>query len=155
MTPDKEWRPPYFDSLVAFMADPTDTRTIKQFAADNNIHPDTVHQFKRKHGEQLYQAVDSTRAHYIPKLREEAFKAVFSNINKNHLDRKLALQLTNDLIERSEVKQSLSIEEKRERAKALMAMLSDKLASQKSIELSSTQIVPLVPPVINPNDNKE
>lgn len=155
MTPDKEWRPPYFDSLVSFMADPSDQRTYKQFAADVNVHEDTIHAFKRKHSKVLYEAVDSIRAQLIPKMREHAWKSVFANINKNHLDRKLALQLTNDLIERSEVKQSLSIEEKRERAKALMAMLSDKLASQKSIELSSTQIVPLVPPVINPNDNKE
>lgn len=126
-------RPAYFEELVAFMADPTDQRTVKQFAADMNVHEDTIHAFKRKHGDVLYAAVDTSRAQMIPKLREHAYKAVFANINKNHLDRKLALQLTNDLIERTEQTVKLSPEEKREKAKALMAQLSEKLSQEKTI----------------------
>lgn len=125
-------KPPYYDNLVHFMADPSDTRTIKQFSADNSIHPDTVYLFKRTHGNELNQAVISIRPLYQEKMRQRAMKAVFANIDKSHLDRKLALQLTGDLIERSEVQQTLSIEEKRAKAKALMAMLSDKLVSPSS-----------------------
>src|SRR5579864_3397646 len=123
-------RPPYFEAMVEFMADPTDQRTIKQFAADVGVHEDTIHAFKRKHSDVLYQAVEIARAQMIPKMRIQSWKAVFANINKNHLDRKLALQLTGDLIERSEVQQTIKPEEKRERAKALLAQLSERFTDK-------------------------
>lgn len=133
-------RPPYFEALVAFLADPTDERTTKQFALDNGVHEDTIYAFKRKHSTALYSAVDATRAQYIPKLRLEAYKAVFSNIKKNHLDRKLALQLTNDLIERSEVSQKLTPVERRAKIAAIMSQLSDKL-TDKVIDSKDNQVV--------------
>lgn len=121
----KEWRPEYFDNLVAFYADPSDQRTITQFALENGVSPDTVHLFKKRHSDELWAAVDSVRARYIPKLRTEAFRAVFANIKKSHQDRALALKLTRDLIDVTETKHEFkSPEEKRARIEQLMQSLS-------------------------------
>lgn len=139
----RDWRPPYFENLVKFMADPTDTRSIQDFAKDNDIDYTTVYQYKRRHPEILEQAVSSIRSQYIMKLADPALRAVFANINKNHLDRKLALQLAGLLIERSEVKQTISAEEKREKAKALMAKLSERLGTQSPIPMPDTIAIPI------------
>lgn len=123
-------KPPYFDNLVQFMADMSDTRTIQQFADENGIHRDTITKFKRNHMDVLNIAIESARALYIPKLRQAAYQALYAKLSKSDLALKLALQVTGDLVEKSEVKQSYSIEEKRERAKALMAQLSEKLGNK-------------------------
>lgn len=123
-----KWRPPYFDALVAYYADPSDQRTLEAWCEENGVTPNTIHAYKRNHPVELWTAVDNTRSVYIPKMRREAFNAVFANIKKSHLDRKLALQLTNDLIERSSTNEkALTPQEKRELAADLLAKLSAKL----------------------------
>ncbi len=102
MSVGKDWRPDYFDLLVAYYADPSEQRTIKKWCEDNNLSEDTIHQYKRNYHSTLFDAVDNVRQKYIPQIRLAAMRAVFANINKNFNDRKLALQLTGDLIERSE-----------------------------------------------------
>lgn len=127
MSVGKEWRPPYFDLLVAFMADASDQRTIKQFCIDNHLSEDTIYQYKREHKDILFTTVDNVRAKYIPEIRLEAMKAVFANIKKNFNDRKLALQLTGDLIEKTENTQIIrSPEEKRARIDELLSKLTHK-----------------------------
>lgn len=125
-------RPPYFDNLVAFLADPADERTIKQFAEDNGIHPDTVHLFKRKHSEVLYKAVDSVRAQYKPQIKIAAYKRLFKQLNKTDFALKLAFQVVDELTEKQEVTTSFkSPEEKLQQAQELIKILSDRFNAGK------------------------
>jgi hypothetical protein len=132
-----DWRPDYYDNLIAFMADPSDQRTNKQFCADNHIVEETLYQYLRNHGDQVYAEVDSVRIKYIPKIRLAAMRAILANINKSFNDRKLALQLIGDLIERTEnVNTNLSPADKRAMIADLLTKLSEKVdpASNKKAE---------------------
>ncbi len=95
-----EWRPDYFNDLVEYYADPSETRTIKAFAEEHGVIGDTIHTYVKKHGKELFEVVDKVRSLYIPRIRSAALAAVFRNVNKSFNDRRLALQYTGDLVER-------------------------------------------------------
>ena len=140
MSREKDWLPEYFDNLVSFYADPSDQRTFKKFCEDNGYNDATINQYKRVHGDILWPAVDSVRAKYIPRIRTEAYNSVFANIKKSFNDRRLALQLCGDLIERSEISNTIKTpEEKRAAIELLMSKLSEKVDSKtKSADKIST-----------------
>ena len=120
-------RPEYYGALVEFYANPADNRTLKQFAIDNGIAEDTVHQYKRRHLDEINADVAKLRDRYKPALRIAALKALFNRINKSDLAIKLAFQLTGDLIERTESKvEYMTPEDKRARIAQLLADIASK-----------------------------
>lgn len=122
-------RPAYYWDLVNFFADASDQRTLKQFALDHGVAEDAIHSYRFRHDAEIYADVEKLRAKYIPKLRAHAWKSVFANVAKNFNDRKLALQLTGDLVETTRTSLELKTpEEKRAAIAQLMAGLSARMS---------------------------
>lgn len=126
------WRPPYFQALVAFYADPSEQRTLKAFCQEYGVAENTVCVYKGKHSAELWEAVDNVRRLYIPKLRTEAFKSLFARIKKSDNAIKLALTVTRDLIELSESTTVLKTPaEKRAAIEAVITKLSANLRKER------------------------
>lgn len=126
-------RPLYYNALVAYLADPCDLRTQKQFAEDERIPQDAVTSYLHNHREELFLAAEKIRARYVPQLRTAVMKAVFKNIEKSFNDRQLVLRLLGDLVETT--KSSLEIktpDEKRALIAQLMQGLSARMSEQSS-----------------------
>lgn len=121
----EDWRPNYFDILVDFYADPTEQRTFRMFCIENKLSEDTVFQYMRVHADLFWRHVDTSRAKHNSKLRHAAYRAVFANISKSFNDRKLALQLLGDFVERTQDMAPVRTpEEKRAAIAELLAKLS-------------------------------
>ena len=111
-----------FEALVAYYADPTDQRTLKDISAAAGLDESTVHEFKTRHARTIFRAVDACLTASIPRLRAAAFKTLFQRMGKSDAALRMALQVTQDLVERSEVQQTiLTPQEKRERIAGLMS----------------------------------
>jgi arylsulfatase A-like enzyme len=79
----------------------------------------------RDHEQTFWSTVERVRSKYISKIRTQAYKSLYANISKSHLDRKLALQLIGDFVEKTEVTTDPKTqEEKKARVAELLQRLN-------------------------------
>lgn len=122
-------RPAYYQDLIAYLANPADQRTQKEFAEDHGVAHGTIVSYLCNHRQELCEMADKMRPRYLSQLRMAAFKNVYAALKSSYQDRRLALQLTGDLVEQTKTDLNFKTpDEKRAAIAQLMAGLSEKLA---------------------------
>lgn len=140
------------DSYIDFLADPTEKRTQNQFCKEVGITPGAIYAWKAKHYDFIYQEADKRRQKFKSQLRELAYKALASRLEKSDKAIELALTLTGDLDSKPEVAHyhMLNPDERTEKAKELLSRFGGKNPQPlkpTAQALTGQKAQPSIPPV--------
>jgi hypothetical protein len=128
------WRQAYLE----YKADPTDQRTLEQFADDNCIEKSAVYKWAKLNREENAKRIANLRSKYSEDLRSRAWKRLDERMEKDTKAISLVFQLLGDLVERKETTVDfMGPSEKKERIKKLLDEIRQK-AEGKTSEDGST-----------------
>lgn len=130
---------PWHDELVEMLGNPFENETLKGFAEKHDITTMTIWRYRKNHPEldaEVKMRLEKTLDH----LKPFAYRGLAAKLQKDTNALKLYFQLCGDLVERTEVTQHLSIEQKRQLAQDLMNKLSDTLISSKDALQATSQV---------------
>lgn len=112
--------PKYWNDLyIELLANPLDKRTDKQFCEENGLSISALQQWKARYRKSIFTEVDKRRREFINELRTQAFKDLASKMGKDSNALKMALQITGDLVEKSETKVEMNYADKLRRIRTL------------------------------------
>lgn len=130
----KTWHELY----VELLANPMDNRTDKKFCEEIGIDPTTLQKWKQKNRISIFGEVQRRRKAYINELRAVTYKALANKLDKDTNAIKLSLQITGDLVERSESKVEYMDEDaKKRRINALIEEIGKRKKAQSEAESGS------------------
>lgn len=107
------------DLYIEMLANPMDDTTDKDFCAEIGISVNALMKWKKAYRKSIYAEVQKRRNQHINELRAAAYKALGRKMDKDTNALKLALQVTGDLVERSESKVEMTESEKLRRIETL------------------------------------
>lgn len=97
---DRFWHHLYIES----QADPTDSRTDKQFCEDAVLDYYAFCSWKKKYRPFIFREVEALRRNYKNEMRSKIYKALMKKLDSDTNAIKLLAQLMGDLVEKTEVK---------------------------------------------------
>ena len=125
---DNAWHEAYLEMC----ADPTDHRTLRQFAMDNKIDPGNLSRWRKANRNAIAYEVDRRRKEYVSEIRTMAWKALEKRMAKGS-DKSIenCFKLIGDMVEKSKTEIDYRTpEDKRERVNQLLKDVLAKKASQ-------------------------
>lgn len=145
----------WHELYIECQASPLDQRTDKEFCEENKLHIQTLMGWKRLHRKSLYDEVQRRRTQYINEMRSVAYKHLNSMCKKDVNAIKLLMQLTGDLVEKSQTLHEFAgnREEKIARINNLLKEANDKAKTWKKVQ-DSQGATDAVPPSPNVSDGK-
>ena len=123
----------WHELYVEMLANPMDSRTDKQFCAEIQLNESTLKFWKHRYSKAIYSEVQKRRKDFINEMRARAYKALGKKMDKDTNALKLALQITGDLVERSEVKAEMTHDDKLRRINNLL----DRIGKKKTVWTAS------------------
>lgn len=112
----------WHELYVEFLADPFDSRTLKDWAFEQKIDPSTVCRWKSKHKAQIYAEASRRRKTMIEEIRSENWKNLMGRAKKDTKAIELTFKLLGDLVEKSETTHTyMKTDEKKTRITELLA----------------------------------
>lgn len=97
---DRFWHTLYIES----QADPTDSRTDKQFCEDAILDYYTFSSWKKRYRSFIYREVEALRRNYKNEMRSKIYKSLMKKLDSDTNAIKLLAQLMGDFVEKTEVK---------------------------------------------------
>jgi hypothetical protein len=131
----EEWQIAFIES----QANPLENTTFDEFCKLNNVSRSTLYRWRKENQNEISKIINEQLDKNVKLLRPIAFKALAKKMDKDTNALKMYFQMSGDLVEKSEVIQHLSIEQKR----ALAQDLIQKFSAQ--LEQKATLIPPTTP----------
>jgi hypothetical protein len=124
------------DMYIELLANPVDNKTDKEFCEELGLSVSALQQWKKKYRKEIYNEVQKRRTQYINELRAQAYKALGMKMQKDTNALKMVLQITGDLVERTESKVEMTDAEKLRRIRTLRDGFTKREEAWKNAGLS-------------------
>lgn len=125
----------WHELYIELLANPMDNRTDRKFCEEIQIDPTTLQKWKQKNRIAIFGEVQRRRKAYINELRTVTYKALANKLDKDTNAIKLSLQITGDLVERSESKVEYMDEDaKKRRINALIEEIGKRKKAHEEAE---------------------
>lgn len=125
--------PKYWNDLyIELLANPLDKRTDKQFCEETGITVSALQQWKARYRKSIFAEVDKRRREFINELRAQAFKDLANKMGKDSNALKMALQITGDLVEKTESKVEMNYADKLRRIRTLQESIKSRKKAWES-----------------------
>lgn len=124
------------DYLAERYANPLDNRSLLKISEDLGISNTSIYKINSENSEEIYALAAKKRKKYHDLMRSLAYNALISRLPKSDKAIELLFKVMGDLVERSEVTNLMTPEQKKEKITELMTKLSSqlKLKDQKAEE---------------------
>jgi hypothetical protein len=112
--------PKFWQELyIELLANPLEDKTDKQFCEEIGLSISGLNSWKNKYRKSIYNEVTKRRQQYLNEFKAIAYKELAKKMKKDTNALKMALQITGELVERSESKVEMTTDEKLRRIQTL------------------------------------